>query len=317
MSHIPKLSKSIVMRWIGSASFMRAQTYVRDGSIVNPRQSGHELKAHCNEYMGTPYQVEIKFLADEMISTSCSCPMGHDGRCKHVGAVLILWLEEPERFRSIKSFTQSLEQRSKSELILFLRQLVQNDPFLATRLEVPRLNRDRFGRVEEETVRVHVKNALQSMDLNEPGALGWISAELAHIVQLGDECLSLTEWENAVTIYQVIIEELLADSGTFNKQEHHLQSIMKKCVFGLGSCLPAIDAVAQREDIFRTLFDIYRWEVQNLGIEKPYHEVTDIMLALGTRKEKEQIAGWLQGIDPSHQGLSRYTLDRLLWALGN
>ncbi len=317
MRHIPKLSKSIVMHRIGRTSFMRAQSYVDGGSIVNLRQTGHELKAHCNEYIGTPYQVEIKFLADEIISTSCSCPMGHDGRCKHVGAVLILWVEEPERFRSIKSLTESLEQRSKSELILFLRQLVQHDPFLTTRLEVPRLNRDRFGQVSEETVRVHVKSALECIDLNEQGAFAWISAELIHIVQLGDECLGMTEWENAVTIYQAIIEELLADSSLFDKQEHHLQSIMKKCVFGLGSCIPAIDNAAQREEIFRTLFEIYRWEVQHLGIEKPYHEVTDIMLALGTRQEKEQIAGWLQRLDPSDKGLSRYTLDRLLWALGN
>lgn len=317
MSHIPKLSQSIVMRWIGSASFMRAQTYVRDGSIVNLRQTTHQLKAHCQEYMGAPYQVEIQFLADEIISTSCSCPMGHGGRCKHVGAVLILWLDEPHTFRSVKSFTDSLLQRSKSELILFLRQLVEHDPFLATRLEVPRLNEDPFGMVAEESVRLHVKYALQCIDLNEAHAFGWISAELAHIVQLGDECLSKREWENAVIIYQAIIEELFLQAATFEKQEHHLQTIMKKCVFGLGSSLPAIDHPALREEIFRTLFDIYQWEVQNVGIEKPYHEVTDIMLALGTRKEKEQIAGWLQRLDPSHQGLSRYTLDRLLWALGN
>lgn len=317
MSHIPKLNKSAIIHWIGSASFMRAQTYVRDGSIGNLRQTGQRLKAHCHEYMGAPYEVEIKFLAEEIISTSCSCPMGHGGRCKHVGAVLILWLEEPDAFRSVKSLTESLQQRSKNELILFLHQLIKDDPFLATRLEVPRLDRDHFGVVAEETVRLHVKKTLQNIDPDEAFSYEWASAELVHIAQLGDECLTTREWENAVTIYQVITKELLANAAIFEKQAHHLQPIMKKCVFGLGSCLPTTSDPEYREDIFRALFDIYQWEVKYLGIHKPYHEVTDIMLALGTRKEKEQIASWLQTMNPSHQGLSRYTLDRLLWALGN
>ena len=316
MSQIPKLNKSAIIGSIGSASFMRAQTYVRDGSIVNLRQSGQQLKAHCHEYMGPPYQVDIKFFADEIIS-SCSCPMGNGGRCKHVGATLILWQEEPNSFRPVKSLAESLNQRSKSELLLFLHQLMNDDPFLATRLEVPRLSVDRFGMATEEMVRLHIKNALQSVDLNEVLAYEWLSAELAHIVQLGDECLATIEWKNAVTVYKVIMEELLANATMFEKHPDYLQPIMKKCVFGLGSCLPGISDSEHREDIFRTLFDVYQWEVQHLGLQKPYHEVTDIMLALGTRKEKEQIASWLQTMTPSDQGLSRYTLDRLLWALGN
>ena len=169
MSDIPKLSKSHIIQWIGSASFMRAQSYVRDGSIVNLRQSGEQLKAHCHEYMGPPYQVEVNFSLGNIAGASCSCPMGSRGQCKHVGALLITWLEEPEAFRGVESFERSLEQRSKAELMLFIRQLVRHDPLLATRLEVPRLTRNERGIVTVEIVQQHVKNALESIPLDEPG----------------------------------------------------------------------------------------------------------------------------------------------------
>ena len=317
MSNIPKLSKSDIMRWIGSASFMRAQTYVRDGSMVYLRQTGEQLKAHCQEYMGPPYQVEVNFSADEIVAGSCSCPMGSGGQCKHVGALLITWLEEPEAFRRVESLEVSLEQRSKAELVLFIRQLVQHDPLLATRLEVPGLSRNESGIVTVEIVKQHVKNALESIALDEWGAYSWIAAELSHVVHLGDEYLSSKEWNNAITVYQVVAHELLTHYKTFDDQEGQLQGIVRKCVFGLGLCLAAIDDPTHRESIFQTLFDIYRWQVHELGLNKPYNQVTDIMLALGTEKEKEKMARWLQTIGPSEKGLSPYSFDRLRWTLGS
>ena len=75
-----------------------------------------------------------------------------------------------------------------------------------------------------------------------------------------------------------------------------------------------IDNVTRRERILQTLFEIYRWEIHDLGLNKGYNEVSNIMLTLGTEKEKEQIARWLQTIHPTEKGLSRYSLDGFLSA---
>jgi len=74
------------------SSLTKARGYVgRAGSLV---RRGNRLSA---KVMGTRmYDVEIE-VVEAGILAKCSCPVG--GSCKHIGAVLLRWVESPRSFR--------------------------------------------------------------------------------------------------------------------------------------------------------------------------------------------------------------------------
>ena len=56
---------------------------------------------------------------------SALCPVGDGGHWKHVAALLLTWLYNPESFAQITRHTNHLEQCSKPELIALVRQMLQ------------------------------------------------------------------------------------------------------------------------------------------------------------------------------------------------
>lgn len=75
--------------------YERAKSYYRDRRVRHPRRMGTMLEA---DVQGTElYTVKIK-VQDGTIFASCTCPFAEMEACKHIGAVLLQWIREPESF---------------------------------------------------------------------------------------------------------------------------------------------------------------------------------------------------------------------------
>jgi hypothetical protein len=258
--------------------------------MVNLRRTGLMLKAHCHDGMRQPLRLLVQLSSEGIIHASCTCSMGSSGRCKHIAALLLIWLEKPTNFLHVESLELSLDLRSKAELGLCIRQLIHDYPDLETRLELPRLLSIRPS--ERELIRQYVWRALKSVEADQWRASDWVAAELNHILRLGREFLNSREWYHAATLYEVVARELMAEYKRFNDELGQLYDIIERCVLAFGSCLSTIIVSEKREQIFRVLFDIYLWEVNECGINQIFHQPTYVMRALSTRQEKELIASW-------------------------
>ena len=71
----------------------RARGYVN--AIENPVRAGKTLTAQI--YGSRVYHVEIEVEPDG-IHAQCSCPYTWGGYCKHIGAVLLKWIQSPGDF---------------------------------------------------------------------------------------------------------------------------------------------------------------------------------------------------------------------------
>ncbi|MGH2542083.1 MAG: SWIM zinc finger family protein, partial [Ardenticatenaceae bacterium] len=123
MDELPELSELEVARWVGTASLGKGRPYARSGMIMSPRRTGMTLKAQCQGTMAYPYRVEVTLGEEDIVAAACSCLVGYDGRCKHVAALLLTWLDKPDAFLEVEPLDKSLERRSKQELIALLRQI--------------------------------------------------------------------------------------------------------------------------------------------------------------------------------------------------
>jgi len=77
--------------------YARAEYYYHDQRVRNPRRVGSVLEA---QVQGTKlYNVRIA-VENGTLSLECNCPYATTGTCKHIGAVLLQWVHEPETFIS-------------------------------------------------------------------------------------------------------------------------------------------------------------------------------------------------------------------------
>src|SRR5207244_9420765 len=145
-------------------SFRKGHDYYLHHEIVEPTLSESVLRAFCHGSSGSTYRVEATLLpagekrAHKLASFSCSCPRG--GFCKHLVALLLTWIHQPERFVVRSRLMARLDEKSREELLALLEQLVQRQPDIEPMVELlvelplvtPAQEKNRAGRGKERTV---------------------------------------------------------------------------------------------------------------------------------------------------------------------
>ena len=93
MPTLETLTKADLKGPLKSKSLNRARGYIHQ--VLNPARSGHTLTAQVRG--SRLYEVEID-VEPGGISAICSCPYNWGGYCKHIGAVLLKWIQSPGDF---------------------------------------------------------------------------------------------------------------------------------------------------------------------------------------------------------------------------
>lgn len=107
------LTTNTLRHWVGDESFRRGERYYRDGMIIHTRRTGTSLKAESHGSGGNLYRVLATVEDGQIVSADCSCPVGDGGHCKHVAAVLLTWLNQPDDFQEVEDTSTALERRAR------------------------------------------------------------------------------------------------------------------------------------------------------------------------------------------------------------
>ena len=95
MPSLEKLTQADIPRYISESSYKKGRSYINQ--VRDPRRIGNRLQA---KVQGTRlYNVELEVAASS-IPSACTCSWG--GSCKHVAAVLLKWLYEPNIFKTME-----------------------------------------------------------------------------------------------------------------------------------------------------------------------------------------------------------------------
>ncbi|MBI3959343.1 MAG: hypothetical protein HY328_11090 [Chloroflexi bacterium] len=95
MPTLETLSRNDVTDLFTKSAFSKARDY--QTRVGSPVRTGSRLTA---KVLGTKmYDVEVE-VGEQGIHATCTCGYEWDGHCKHIGAVLLRWLEKPEAFQT-------------------------------------------------------------------------------------------------------------------------------------------------------------------------------------------------------------------------
>jgi uncharacterized Zn finger protein len=115
-----------------------AWQYAKSAHMTNRMRVGSSLSAKFHGTRGI-YNTKLD-LGDRQLKFNCDCPLaGSKEPCKHVVALGLAWLHEPETFHDLDMTLAQLANANKSELITLLRHVANRLPDV-----IPLLDRSRL-----------------------------------------------------------------------------------------------------------------------------------------------------------------------------
>ena len=294
----PAVNEGVISDWVGPRSFQRGRSYFEEGAILDPRLQGNTLKAWCQGSMLHPYRLWVACNAEGIEEADCSCPVGGGGRCKHIGALLLAWLEHPDTFRVAEELDTGLEQRSKLELIALIKQMLQVQPDLEALVEAALSAGDRSAApVAPESFRRQVALAFRSSGDVWHAAQHRVS-DIGIALSTGDGFLTMSDHANAGIVYQAVVQGMLEHYEMLPGDDEYLWEVVNRCVKGLGNCLAAGDGdVAARQQSLQALFALYRFDLDYGGYGMG-EGAEVLILEHATQEERSEIAGWVRAAMP-------------------
>ncbi len=244
----PYLTEASFRHLVDEQSFSRGVDYYNRGAVTEVLIRGEsELSGLCSGSRYEPYRVKVVLGENGIRQASCSCPRG--GFCKHIVALLLQYIHEPDDFTVMPILEEQLEGFSKKELVKLIRDMVLRDPFLAVMVERRALISNSSD-VEKYSLRREVKRALRFSDPHD------VEAGLRDLLQLAEELEEKEDWAGAGMVYQEVLnalascykEELLAVD-----EEGDIAVVAGECIDGLCSCLEASEGVESSGENWKVL----------------------------------------------------------------
>jgi uncharacterized Zn finger protein len=274
MTDKPEITLQQIRARASSQSFSRGEDYYDTGAITDTIRRGDEIEARCAGSYPEPYHVWAKFDGSQIVATSCTCEYDWGGDCKHIIALLLTYLHDPDQFEDRPPLHDALMQRSKEDLADIIMLMVTRYPELQDIVDRPTPNEVIRGTVALDTLsfRRELHSAFSSYDYDYYDNYGNSSdRKVAEIAAVAKRFSERGDWRSAAAVYGTILEEFAEmDQDYYHDEEGELAYAISEVVAYLDDCLkqPEIsNDDAERRAIFDALLGVFIWDVNFGGVD--------------------------------------------------
>jgi uncharacterized Zn finger protein len=305
-----KLSEKIIRERAVEQSFQKGLAYYLSGAIYEPTwqsiPNGIMLMAFCEGSSAPSYQLSVKLDAEGVRSASCTCPYDWGGDCKHIVALLLTYLRQPEKFTVQKSVTELLSGLEKDALAEVIIRLVERNPDLYDDLEIiipsvtaaksksdPSKERQ-HTQVSEQVYRKQVKRILKQSryeDGDEYGSVPTYLDDLEEVRKTAQQFLDANDAQGALIILLVLLEETIDDYESEMDYDGDVASFIQSLGLPLAE---AILSVEMDDQSYQSLYASIEESLKNLdeSIEESELEVITVALDYGWTDLPDQESQW-------------------------
>jgi uncharacterized Zn finger protein len=111
--------------------FERGLAYYRQGAIKSTIKRGLTLEAQCKGSTYKPYHVQVYLNDDGNVdNVTCTCQYEFEGDCKHIVALLLTYVYQPEIFQERLPIGAILKELSHEELVTLMTEIIERQPKL-------------------------------------------------------------------------------------------------------------------------------------------------------------------------------------------
>jgi uncharacterized Zn finger protein len=264
MAGQPKFTTDMIRVRATEQSYTRGEAYYRQDAIFNKVKRGNIIEGFCEAgSQPEPYHVRAHLSEEAILETHCTCAYSYGGDCKHVVALLLNYVHEPETFEERLPLEDALNERDKSDLIGLILKMVKHYPDLQALIDLPSPSRiARQMPVDTSSLRSQLQRTFSSYDYWENR-----SAEDAILTMLetAEEFARLNDWHNAVAICRTILETVESNVNIFYADEEgEIGSAVGDVIKQLGSSLDQpeiIDHDDERRGVFDSLLSMFLTDI--------------------------------------------------------
>jgi uncharacterized Zn finger protein len=130
---VPKINESMIRQNTSDKSFERVKEYARSQAVRDLVLRDQTLQASVAG--STYYRVSIGFSDRSIQTAKCSCPYDFGGWCKHIVAVLLVGMEQPQ-IEERPSLDEMLEKLDLEQTRKFLHNLTAQSPDLVDLIDI-------------------------------------------------------------------------------------------------------------------------------------------------------------------------------------
>ncbi len=188
---------------------------------------------------------------------------------------------------------KNLEQREKPELIAIIQHMLRQEPDLQWLLMTPLPTASsRKPSVDPEVYRQQVLAAMSAGEYQRKRKRGEVQRRLTAIKTIAEEFVTLENYAAALTIYEVLVTEVIAHFNDYRDEYVAFSVILRGCIDGLDSCFAGEENNPEmRLRVLRVLFAIYRFYTDSwMDLDE---DIPGLLVGNTTLEERQVIAGWL------------------------
>ena len=117
-----------IQKLANTKSYKKGKDYFKSNAVTDIQKRGNRLLAEVEGSNYEPYQVNVELSKDSIVSTYCDCPYDGDGVCKHIVAVLLNYIHNPESIDELPTIEELLVNLNESDLREILIDLLESEP---------------------------------------------------------------------------------------------------------------------------------------------------------------------------------------------
>ena len=308
---LPRITEAYVRGLATEKSFGRGRSYYKDGSIIDPVRQGIELRAYCEGSEDEPYHLNVTLARGGVKDASCTCPYDWGGICKHLVALLLAYVHNPDQFRVVPPLQEMLARSTREELIAIIDQMLKREPELMPIVELSTAVQQGQGGKSVD-VAAYRRQAQQALRHDSPRSiekgLQALCAAAASLAGGGDRL-------NAGAVYQALLEEAVKryNEDIFSIDEDgDIAVIVDELAQGLIECIRNSDADENtRGAWFQSLLEAEMADIELGGINLA-PSVRGAILELATDEEWARIERRAHDKLAKSQGRARKELEHFL-----
>jgi hypothetical protein len=192
------------------------------------------------------------------------------------------------------SLKKNLEQREKSELIAIIQLMLLQEPDLQWLLATPLPTASsRKISIDPKIYQQQILAAMSASNNQRKRKRGEVQRRLTAIKSIADEFAANENYAEALTIYEVLVNEIIAQFNAYRDEYVAFCVILVGCIDGLDSCFAGEENNPQmRLRVIRALFAIYRFYTDS-GMDLD-EDIADLLVGNTSPEERQVIAGWVE-----------------------
>lgn len=183
----------------GEVTYNRGWGYFENVHVDMVVKKGNKLIGTVFGRAPAPYEVQVE--VTDKINSRCSCPVG--AMCKHGVAVILQWINKKESFADADQFMASLHKKNKDELLNIIGLVMEEDPFLISRLMLfQHITKDK---IDLEAISRRIDHS--GYGYTDYYAVSGMVNELERIKRTADTLKLEGNLKDAVQVYLLLIEK--------------------------------------------------------------------------------------------------------------